>query len=198
MGSLSRLERQARELNWSRVWFRKFANWHQRDASKSDWEFSADDVVAFSRHLLKCGSPSWKRELAVRGLITFRVKVQLRSADDLKPIAIKLAEIASLERVTSGHVDDIEAVVGKISPHEPDIIQDYRRKLRLMGKKFSTERAYVGKLKAFMRARGLRCRNDFAAITGLDVESHLTDFGGGWKRGAVDAEPSLPRTVIPF
>ena len=174
MGSLSRLDRQARDLNWSRIWFAKFSKWHRRE--NPDWDFSPKHVVDYCRYMREWGAPAWKREMVVRHLITYRTRVQLKPADELKPIAIKLSEIASLERATSGHPDDIEAVVGKINTSEPDIIQDYRKKLRLMGKKFSTEKAYVGKLKAFMRARGLRCRDDFVSITGSDVESHLTDL----------------------
>jgi integron integrase len=39
-----------------------------------------------------------------------------------------------------------------------------------------TERAYVGKVKAFMLARGLTCLADFETIKGGDVEDHLTDL----------------------
>lgn len=39
-----------------------------------------------------------------------------------------------------------------------------------------TERAYVSKVKAFMAVRDLKCLEDFANITGADVEAHLTDL----------------------
>ena len=48
--------------------------------------------------------------------------------------------------------------------------------LRRFGLKRLTENSYVGKVKAFMAARGLRCLSDFEKITSKDVEAHLTDL----------------------
>ena len=48
--------------------------------------------------------------------------------------------------------------------------------LRRFGLKKRTENSYVGKVKAFMAARGLRCLADFEKITSKDVEAHLTDL----------------------
>ena len=72
--------------------------------------------------------------------------------------------------------EPIEDVVGKINPREPDVIQALRRSLRLQGKAFNTERAYVQKIRAFMEDRGLKNQSDFESIGAADVESHLTDL----------------------
>ena len=53
--------------------------------------------------------------------------------------------------------------------------------MRRFGLKKRTENSYVGKVKAFMAARGLRCLADFENITSKDAEAHLTDL-------AVDGE----------
>ena len=70
----------------------------------------------------------------------------------------------------------IEDVVGKINPREPDVIQQLRRKMRLMGRAYNTEKAYVQKVNAFMADRGLKNLADFGPIGASDVESHLTDL----------------------
>ena len=98
----------------------------------------------------------------VQSLMSFRTQVQKRPTDDLIPIHRKLQEIVAKERVKESGAESIEEVVGKIDPRESGVIQQYRRKLRLMGKKYATERAYVGKVKAFMRERALKCMADFA------------------------------------
>ena len=70
----------------------------------------------------------------------------------------------------------IADVVGKIDPREPDVIQASRRKLRLMRREFATEKAYVGKVRAFMTEFGLTTLADFESVDGNDVEAHLTDL----------------------
>ena len=175
MRFFERAERAERDLKWARIWFQQLASFHRR-SDDANWEFSADDVIAFSRSKLQRGMPAWKRLKMVQSLMNYRKLIQHRSIDDLIGIHRKLQEVVARERLQQEGAETIEEVVGKINPREPDIIQEMRRKLRLMGKKYSTERAYVGKVKAFMRDRGLTCRADFANIGGRDVEAHLTDL----------------------
>ncbi|MCO8123879.1 integron integrase [Stieleria sp. TO1_6] len=175
MAFFERSNRQDREAKWATIWFKQFAVFHQR-AADPQWSFTAEEVIVFSKHKRDNGMPAWKRQSMVEGLINYRQRVQREAADDLQPIRRKLGEIAAWERAKSDGVEDIEEVVGTINPREPDVIQEMRRKLRLMGKQYSTERAYVGKVRAFMSARGLKTLDDFANIDGGDVESHLTDL----------------------
>jgi len=175
MRTFERSDRKEQELKWARIWFKHFAAFHRRQG-QTHWQFSADDVIAFCRHKRDSGCRASKRQMIVKGLIVYREAVQRRTSEDIVPIHRKLGEFAALERARDDGVEDIEEVVGKINPREADIIQEYRRKLRLQGKTYATERAYVGKLRMFMRARGLKCRADFARIGGADVESFLTDL----------------------
>lgn len=66
--------------------------------------------------------------------------------------------------------------MGKINPREPDVIQALRRSLRLQGKAFNTEKAYVQKVRAFMASRGLKKLADFENVGAADVQAHLTDL----------------------
>src|SRR6056297_1799145 len=164
-----------RQLKWANIWFGQLAAFHQQKG-QADWTFSAQEVIAFSRAKLKRGLPTWKRLKMVEALMNYRRLVQNRPVDDLIPVHRKLQQTAVEERSHDDGVETIEEVVGKINPNEPDVIQAYRRALRLQGKKFSTERAYVRKLKAFMSERDLGCLADFASIGAADVEAHLTDL----------------------
>ena len=175
MALFVRADRQENELKWAHIWFKQFAVFHKQRVEPS-WKFSADDVISFSRYKRDNGMPGWKRKAMVEGLIAYRRHVQQLPIDDLQPIRQTLSEIAALERARADGVEDIEEIAGKINPQEPDIIQQLRRTLRLQGKAYSTERAYVGKVKAFMSERGLKTLADFTGIGGADVESHLTDL----------------------
>lgn len=175
MSVFERSDRQQQALKWAHIWFKQLCQFHQREPAP-DWEFTCEEVIAFSRSKRDKGTPAWKRKSMVEGLAVYRRVVQKASIEDLRPIAAKLGEIAAWERAQEDGVETIEEVVGKINPREPDVIQEYRRKLRLTGKKYATERAYVGKVKAFMRDRGLKCLADFTHIGGRDVEAHLTDL----------------------
>ncbi|WP_231753283.1 integron integrase [Rosistilla carotiformis] len=170
-----RSSRAENELKWAKIWFKQMAAFHHR-SPEEDWAFTAEDVIAYSRSKLEQGTPAWKRLKLVEGLMSYRKLVQERPLGDLLAVRSKLQEIVVRERVDSDAVPTIEDLVGRIDPREPDVLQEYRRTLRLHGLKYSTERAYVGKLKAFMHDRGLRCHKDFERIGGADVEAHLTDL----------------------
>ncbi len=78
-------------------------------------------------------------------------------------------------------------VVGRINPHELDVIfSDTWRSSVLMGKNYATEQAYDGKVGAFLRERRLKCLDDFANIDGRDVEAQLGNglmgISGAWSR----------------
>jgi len=138
--------------------------------------FTAEDVIAFLRAKLEQGTPAWKRMKILRGLMVYRRFIEQRSDDDLVPLQSKMEEIIRVERARQEGYDTIEESVGVINPREPDVIQAFRRGMRKDGLRLPTERSYVGKLKAFMEARGLTCLADFKVITGADVEAHLTDL----------------------
>ena len=87
-----------------------------------------------------------------------------------------MREIVEVERSRAEGYSTIEESVGKIDPRECDAIQEFRRSMRKAGLALQTERAYVGKVKAFMRDRGLTCLADFERIGASDVEGHLTDL----------------------
>ncbi len=56
------------------------------------------------------------------------------------------------------------------------MIQALRRTLRLQGKRYNTEKAYVMWAKRFMAARGLKNLADFTGIGAVDIEAYLTDL----------------------
>jgi integron integrase len=90
-------------------------------------------------------------------------------------VRAKLQEMVAKENEPKNEVA-IDDVVGKINPREPDVIQELRRKIRLKGHAYNTEKAYVKKVRAFMADRGLKTLADFQEIGAADVSAHLTDL----------------------
>tara|TARA_R110002049_G_scaffold47902_3_gene138505 strand:- start:19471 stop:21141 length:1671 start_codon:yes stop_codon:yes gene_type:complete len=170
----SSLSPQEQADTWATIWFFALAR-HHRVTDTAAYRFSERDVISFLQSKLRDKTPAWKRLKMVEALIVYRDRVLQTSQPRLESIRAKLQEIAALENLAEQEIP-IEDVVGKINPREPDVIQLLRRQMRLQGKAFRTEKAYVGKVRAFMSARGLKCLDDFASIGGRDVEAHLTDL----------------------
>jgi len=161
-------------IDWARFWFAKLAKFHQVH-DPSAWTFTEDHVVSFLRSKLKSGVPTWKRLMIVKGLILYRNKFLRSKEPRLEHVRAKLQEISVRER-NANDGGTIEETVGKINPNEPDVIQAVRRKLRLHGKSYNTEKAYVKWIRRFMAARCLKSLSGFEKIGSSDVESFLTDL----------------------
>ncbi len=173
-GKSELMEREAKTEKYARAWFTSLAKFHDiRDPVT--WEFTEAHVIAFLRSKLKQNMPAWKRLKIVEGVIWYRDHVQKSAAPRLDMVRAKLKELAAQESnyVPEATIDD---VVGKINPREPDVIQALRRNLRVQGKAFNTEKAYVQKVRAFMADRGLKNLADFDEIGADDVGAHLTDL----------------------
>ena len=67
-------------------------------------------------------------------------------------------------------------LVGKINPREPEMIQELRRGLRLTGRAWNTEIAYVKWVRRFMKSRGVSTREQCEQVDRKDVEAFLTDL----------------------
>lgn len=135
-----------------------------------------DDVIKFLQSKRDAKVPAWKRMRIIEGLMVFREQVQKRDTADLVPLQSKMVEIIAIERARDGGYTTIDDVVGVIDPKECDAVQEFRRAIRKEGLQLSTEKSYVGKLNAFMKARGLTCLADFEGLGEGDVEAHLSDL----------------------
>ena len=161
-------------LEWARFWFAQLAKFH-RVHDPAQWVFSEDHVVAFLRAKLQTGMPAWKRLMIVKGLILYRNKFLRSPEPRMEHMRAKLQEISVRERNQNDHVG-IEESIGKINQSEPDVLQAMRRTLRLHGKSYNTEKAYVKWVRRFMAIRGLKELADFREMGPADVESFLTDL----------------------
>jgi len=150
---------QETDEKFGRLWFASLARFHKVRKSHT-WDFDNDHVIEFLRSKLSEKMPTWKRLKIVQGLIWYRNNVRKSASPELEPIRSKLREMAATERERSAQVSQaeatIEGVVGKIDPSLPEAIQALKRIMRLKGNPYNSEKAYVGKVKAFMEDFGLQ------------------------------------------
>jgi integron integrase len=162
-------------IDWGQVWFTKLARFHGV-GEPAKWVFGRDEVVAYLKALKAHGTPTWKRLRAVEGLMEYQQSVRKADAPFLADMRDTLQERAGQERLGSAEGDEVDESPGKIDPNEPEVIRELRRALRVQHKALKTERAYVGRVWAFMEKRRLDTLESFKKITARDVEAHLTEL----------------------
>ena len=162
-------------------------------------------MFAFLRYRITKRDPAWKRLKIIQGLRLHRRKYPAADPPDLKFIETKLEEITATDRVpkeygiaaknsnratmgdknSSAGIDGNSKlerqeakidVVGKINSSDPEIVQQMRRKLRLMGRVWDTEKAYIKWVKRFLISREASAVKDFASVRQSDVKTFLTDL----------------------
>jgi integron integrase len=171
--------KQESNEKFGRVWFAALARFHKINTPQS-WDFDESHVIQFLKSKLDEKMPTWKRLKIVQGLIWYRNNVRKTAKPQLEHIRQKLRDKISSERELAAPNSESEAViddvVGKINPLLPEAIQAMKRTMRLQRKLDNTEKAYCGKLRAFMEDFGLKTLADFDDIGAAEVEAHLTDL----------------------
>ena len=161
---------------YAHLWFASFCKFHKiPDNESQQWDFDNEHVKTFLRDKREKKMPTWKRLKIVHGLIWYRNHVRRSRTPRLEDLRAILQE-ALIDENFNQQDRTIEEAVGKIDPKESDVIQAMRRALRLNNKLWNTEKAYVGKVYAFMRDRSIKSLADFESIGVSDVEAHLTDL----------------------
>jgi len=172
--------------DWPLIWYQKLAQFH-KIPSGSQWNFTQQHVIDFLIAQRRAKKSTATRIRIVDALTEFQKRrKQLQNQADLREIKAKLQKLLKqdkrrdYEHNQPSHETNSEEI-GLINSSEPDVIQQFRIKMRAGKHKYSTEKAYVRQVRLFMRERQLRSLADFQSVTSADVESHLSDL-------AVDGE----------
>lgn len=172
--------------DWPLIWYQKLAQFH-KIPSGNQWNFTQQHVIDFLIAQRRAKKSTATRIRIVDALTEFQKRrTQLQNQADLREIKAKLQMLLKqdkrrdYEQNQPSHETNSEEI-GFINSSEPDVIQQFRIKMRAGKHKYSTEKAYVRQVRLFMRERQLRSLADFQSVTSADVESHLSDL-------AVDGE----------
>jgi integron integrase len=183
--------KKANNHDWPLIWYQKLAQFHKIPQG-TEWNFTPQHVIDFLIAQRRAKKKTFTRIQIVEALTQFQKRrPKLQNQADLRDIKTKLQELLRKEQKEQAHKPSNSSVPnsyqptaevkGRIDPSEPDVIQQFRIKMRSGKQQYSTEKAYVRQVQFFMRERQLKCLADFQTITTADVESHLSDL-------AVDGE----------
>ena len=140
-------------LEWARIWSSKFANFHGI-ADKKRWVFGCDDVIAFLIHQKNAGAPAWKRLKIAQGLALYKSEFLKNRGEQLDDICEQLKRLVTNERSLQDDPPPCD-LIGAIDPSEAPVLQQVRRVMRLNKLAWSTEKAYVSKLREFFTTKKL-------------------------------------------
>ena len=158
--SLAVMNLRPNENTWFPKWLAAYAGDRQvksRIAPGGDIPVELDLVIGFLRNLRDKQVHAWRRLQAARAIEIYQATVLRTSVVNFRPIRDKLTEIAGREKRADGGLPyDPNLVAGEGNPgaldeDEPESIRRMRAKLRMLHHPKSTEDAYVGQVKKFIR-----------------------------------------------
>ena len=146
---------------WFPRWFEAYVRHHRFHTKESVEQVpvTKELLILFLQNLRDKHVAAWQRLQAMEAIELYYHLV-LRTNDlDFTPIRNKLSELAAAERRAGSSLDAETHVAGEGNPglineDEPKAIVDTRKRLRLLHHPISTERAYLGWLRRFMRHVG--------------------------------------------
>ena len=172
------------DREWFPKWLKRYHSFRKcttKTASDNELTVSRDSVIAFSKSLVKSGTPAWQRLQAVRAVEAYALLIMKSAAPDLSEVRKALKRLAEQEKVESaGDTDGLHRPIeGKIDDREPVVIQQMRREIRYQYKDLDTEKAYVGWVRRFIKFCRSPQLEDFSEpeirdfLTNLAVDQNL-------------------------
>lgn len=165
---------QNSDRKWYPLWVAQYAQFLGSDGA-ANLAVGYESTIEFLKHLKSRRRPAWQRLQAVRAIEFYRSQVLLSSEPSLADIREKLAELVSSEqhRTAQGatDADSVEELVGVIDDHQPLLIQQLQRQLRIQHYSRRTEKAYVQWVERFMKHVGTQ------DLTNIG-EGEITEFIG--------------------
>ena len=112
------------KMKWAKIWFNKLSAFHHVHSDKTEnWNFSADQVIAYLRSRKDAKTPAWKRLKILEGIMNYRAVIQGRNVDYLVPLRNKMKEIILIERAREDEQSTVKPPVEYVNPRECDAIQ---------------------------------------------------------------------------
>ena len=119
---------------------------------------------------------AWQRLQALRSIISYAKRQGGDEVPKLEAMADLLQRLVRREADDEG-LETASAVVhsvGPIDPHEPYVIQELRRTLRMQHLAYNTEKSYVGWIERFITRFGLHEDRMWSGIQDRDVSEFLS------------------------
>ena len=189
---------RSNDKQWFPKWLKRYESFvasRLKDVSSKQIPVSHQWVLAFLRTIRDAGTPARQRLQALNAIDCYQTHVLEGQPVNLSSFRIKLAELAEVEKTpatrrhtpqsraggdtvpegrwVNGNLIDERNVVGNLNERELPIIQQLRKKLRLAGKAWSTEKAYVSWIKRFL---GFHQLSEIESTTEVHIKEFLSDL----------------------
>lgn len=128
------------------VWFGRWVEGYRRFCRvgpNDSIPIRRDSVIGFLRQQKASGKQAWQRLQMVKAIQFYQTAVLRSRSPSLDDIRETLAQFVREHPTSTRQRESVIDVAGVIDPNEPEPIQELRRRLRLLGREYSTEKAYV-------------------------------------------------------
>ena len=162
-----------------RVWFGRWVDRYRRHCCVQPNDpipISRESVIAFLQQQKALGRQAWQRLQIVKALQFYQTSVPQCEATNLDDIRETLTEFVGRHARSQPPAEGVIDVVGKINPDEPEPIQELRRRLRLLGGEYNTEKAYVKWAAQFVRNYHIKSIEHLKSLGEAEVTEFLTEL----------------------
>jgi integron integrase len=145
------------DRKWLPKWLAGYAKFHGFHGADTPIAVDEARVIGFLRSLRDRNVEAWRRLQAAQAIALYQSVVLREASVDFEPIRKKLMELASCEKrggspgAAGSELVQGEGNAGQIKRKDPDSIQQMQRRLRMLHHPLSTERAYLGWMRRFLR-----------------------------------------------
>lgn len=137
---------------------------------------SRDRVIGFPRKEKAKGRQAWQHLQMVKAVELYQTAVLGTKSPRLYDIRETLAQFVRQSPVSTSKKEIAIDVAGLIDPNEPEPIQEFRRQLRLLGREYSTEKAYVKWARQFVKRYQIESVERLKSLGEAEVTEFLTDL----------------------
>ena len=162
-----------------RIWFGRWVDEYRRFCRVGPHDaipISQDWVIGFLRNEKAKGRQAWQRLQMVKAIELYQTAVLGTKSPPLADIRETLAQFVRQHPVSTPKKESMIDVAGVIDPNEPEPIQELRRQLRLLGREYSTEKAYVKWARQFVRRYQIESVERLKSLGEAEVTEFLTDL----------------------
>ncbi|MFO7906816.1 MAG: site-specific integrase, partial [Pirellulaceae bacterium] len=162
-----------------RLWFGRWVDGYRRFCRvgpNDSIPINRESVIGFLRQQKAGGKQAWQRLQMVKAIQFCQTAVPRTHAPPLDDIREKLNEFARQHPVAMSNNSSVIDVAGQIDPNEPEPIQQFRWRLRLLGREYSTEKAYVKWARQFAERYQVKSVERLKGLGEAEVTRFLTDL----------------------
>lgn len=162
-----------------RIWFARWVDGYRRFCRvglNDSIPVSRESVIAFLQQQKAGGREAWQRLQMVKAIQFYQGAVLQSNSPPLDDICEKLNGISRRHPVAVSNQPSVIDVAGKIDPNEPESIQQFRRRLRLVGREYGTEKAYVKWVRQFVKRYNGESIEQLKRLGEVEVTQFLTDL----------------------